>query len=176
VARRVYLFFLLLLVAIVLAAWFLAPHSREGGAAGSAAQVVFDRYHYYEITPLGVDRVLLADRGWHYGTHEELLMPVFIQQAQGYREGISGLKAHRKNGELQMIGEVFYWHSDGYNLFTDRAVYNEQTEIVRGEGPFTFEWSGGRMEGRDFVANGPASRVKARDVEAVLYLNEIENN
>ncbi len=173
-ATRVYLFFFALLVAIVLSAWLLEPHSREGEVATRAAQVEFDRYHYYEITPQGVDRLLLADKGWHYGTHEELKMPIFIQRGEGFTEGLSGLRAIWRNEELDVIGEVLYWHSEGYNLFTERAVYNDRDETIRGRGPFTFQWSGGQMQGYDFIADGPKAQLQARDVQAVLQLDQID--
>lgn len=160
------------MLATVAASWLLSPEGREGSKRAKVAQLEFENYRIYDIGPDGVSRVLIADRGRHYDNREELENPILIQRESNRTEGISGLYAVIKEEVVNLKGSVHYWNDEGYNLFTEEAVYNRQTQVLKGRGGFTLEWAEGRMAGAEFVLDNVARTVDAKEVRAVLDMKE----
>lgn len=170
--RNVWIFAWLFLAATVAAALLISPQSREAGKRAKAAQLEFERYRVYDIGAQGVTQVVIAEKGRHYADREELESPILIRQNNGQLQGLSAKTAVMVGPVVTLRNEVHYWSNEGHNLFTEEAVYNKQTQILKGRGGFTLEWAEGRMSGREFEVDGAARTVDAREVRAILEMKE----
>lgn len=169
---RVWVFALSFLTVSLIAALLLTPESRERGKKIRAAGLEFEEYKAYDIRPEGVFKLLIAKKGLHYADHEELEEPIFIQLNEGRLEGLSGQQGVLKGNIVTLRHEVRYWNNEGQSLLTEEAVYNRQTQVLKGAGGFTLEGPQGQMTGLDFTVDAAARTLNATEVKASLKVKE----
>lgn len=169
---RVWLFFVLLLIVSLTLGIYISPEESQVSKKQDVALVEFENYQLYTIRESGISDIVVAYKGRHFKTHEELELPVYVSSQDGSILALNSNRATIKGDVITMTKDVVYTDSNGYQLITENGVYNSSNGYLTGSGGFVAKSYDGVLKGSDFLVKTEQKRVEAKNIKAVYRLKD----
>lgn len=120
------------------------------------ALLELQNFRYFELQDGDEGAEVLGRVGYHFKDKDEIIDFRVEKKDVNGSSKISSKKAIKNGDLISLVGDVRYYGSDGYRLFTDSSNYHQKKELLTIDGPF-------RVEGEKMEAYGASSSVDMRN-------------
>ena len=155
---------------------FFKPISVERPQNKEVAQLDLKTFTIFELDRQGLKRIMYGDDGKRFNDRYEVKNIVYSDSRDAVTQDMTADFGIYKRETVILSGNVHIQRSDGLDVRTDKASYNQQRAIVKSIGPFYMVQDGNSAKGRNLVYHMNNRHVKAKNIEALYKMPDQGNS
>jgi len=126
----------------------------------------------YEINTFGLDSVLIGTKGIRYTDRYDIDNVNFTDNTQKYIANIKANNGVYKNDIITLKNDVVYNREDGLSFFSDEAIYNKKSSILKTNHKYVAYSGKNKLVGSSLVYNNLKNITKSKNITATYQLSE----
>ena len=144
----------------------IRPMEIERPADQQIPELDLKTFTVYELDREGLVRVMFGDEGQRFKERYEVKNIAYSDSRGSVTQDMTARNGTYENGIVTLSGDVLIRRSDGLDIKSEEASYDQKNGIVRSHGPFNMVQGSNYAQGRDFIYYTNQNRVKAVSVKA----------
>ena len=166
VLRIEYLLILVLLI-LVLSIIGINPSSQLAIKSTGDREILFENFSLSEFKEDTLGKKILAKEAIKYKTHLDLKQ---INLNDEYGNTIIADEVSYKDNSVYMDNNVTLQSKEGLYFSTDNMYYTLKDKIVKSTTPFTLDFNGSRIEGKNLVYSIKSKDIFSDNIHASILL------
>ena len=126
----------------------------------------------YEIDSLGLESILAGTHGTRYVDRYKIKDVNFTDNSKKYIANIKANDGTYKDDIITLHKDVVYHREDGLRFFSDEAIYDKRTSIVKTDKKYLAYRENNRLTGTSLVYDNLKNRMKSNNITAIYKLRE----